>query len=340
MKKSIELDYLKGFAIFFIVLMHIVVVAELKCLPQIVYLPIEVFGGHGVGVFFFCSGYGLHRLYMTRKYKYFEFLKNRFVKVYLPYIIAVTIMAFIPFTYTGNDRLMAWLSHALLFKMFVPEYHKSFSSPLWFMSAIFQFYFIYYYLEKVLERLGKRFFLLLSLIITIVWKFIFLYCLHDIIFDRSFPRFLFIFAVGMVISDSKDSQSDLTKKNVILRISLVLGLSILFVLMKASGNYLLMNLNDVVGDFVWLLAADISYCFFDKVFKPWIKMFIWVNKFEYELYLWHMLPLTFFFQNQLLSTENLGQQLLFIIICFASAVIIALVYKSLYGFLFKSLKIA
>ena len=45
--------FLRGWAIIFIVLMHIVVDGKLTNLPTIFYVPINLLGGYGVYVFFF-----------------------------------------------------------------------------------------------------------------------------------------------------------------------------------------------------------------------------------------------------------------------------------------------
>jgi len=89
-KNTIELvDFLKGFSMFSIVAFHV-----LKVLP-IPYFFIEImkFGGTGVHVFIFVSGFGLYYSFLRKPMTYVEFIKKRFVKVYIPYIIVVTIIA-------------------------------------------------------------------------------------------------------------------------------------------------------------------------------------------------------------------------------------------------------
>lgn len=87
------IDFLRGFSIFTIVLMHL-----LQSFPISPFLmAASSFGGAGVHVFILCSGFGLYLSYLNRPLTYIQFLKRRFLKVYLPYIIIILISALIPF---------------------------------------------------------------------------------------------------------------------------------------------------------------------------------------------------------------------------------------------------
>lgn len=44
-----------------------------------------------------CSGFGLYLSYLNKPLTYSQFLKRRFLKVYLPYIIIILVSALIPF---------------------------------------------------------------------------------------------------------------------------------------------------------------------------------------------------------------------------------------------------
>lgn len=66
-----------------------------------------------------CSGFGLYLSYLNKPLTYSQFLKRRFLKVYLPYIIIILVSALIPFYNTSSDKLLQILSHIFLFKMFL-----------------------------------------------------------------------------------------------------------------------------------------------------------------------------------------------------------------------------
>ena len=75
MKKHLDvIDFLRGFSIFTIVVMHLLQGYQL---PNALY-KITSFGGAGVHVFILCSGFGLYLSYLYKPLKYVEFLKRRF----------------------------------------------------------------------------------------------------------------------------------------------------------------------------------------------------------------------------------------------------------------------
>ena len=84
-------DFLRGFSIFTIVLMHLV-----QCYPLPGFLmKASSMGGAGVHVFILCSGFGLYLSSLYNPMKYGRFLKRRFTKVYIPYVLVVLISAIV-----------------------------------------------------------------------------------------------------------------------------------------------------------------------------------------------------------------------------------------------------
>lgn len=78
------INYLRGFAILTIVLMHCVQ----GHLEGVLHKAASL-GGAGVHVFILCSGFGLYLSYLNKPLNYGNFLKKRFGKVYFPYIIVI-----------------------------------------------------------------------------------------------------------------------------------------------------------------------------------------------------------------------------------------------------------
>lgn len=91
MKRLLVVDFLRGFSIFTIVLMHLV---QSYPLPGFL-MKATSFGGAGVHVFILCSGFGLYLSSLYKPLGYGKFLKRRFSKVYIPYVLVVLISAFI-----------------------------------------------------------------------------------------------------------------------------------------------------------------------------------------------------------------------------------------------------
>ena len=129
------IDYLRGYSIFTIVVFHLI---NKFHLPELLSYAIN-FGGAGVHVFIFCSGFGLCMSQTNKPLNYIGFLRRRFLKTYVPYIIVIAISASIPFVYIGKDKCLAVLSHVFLFKMFDERLMSSFGIQFWFMSVIIQF---------------------------------------------------------------------------------------------------------------------------------------------------------------------------------------------------------
>lgn len=89
MKRLLVVDFLRGFSKFTIVLMHLV---QAYPLPGFL-MKATSFGGAGVHVFILCSGFGLYLSSLHKPLKYGKFLKRRFSKVYIPYVLVVLISA-------------------------------------------------------------------------------------------------------------------------------------------------------------------------------------------------------------------------------------------------------
>ena len=142
-RKSSLVDWLRGYSIFTIVLFHLLMVYSL---PGWLEKAIN-FGGAGVHVFILCSGFGLFLSYLSKPLTYGAFLKRRFMKVYLPFVIVVGLSFFIPYA-PGYGDWYALLGNVFLFKMFDNSINDAFGGQMWFISMIFQFYLCFPILTK------------------------------------------------------------------------------------------------------------------------------------------------------------------------------------------------
>ena len=115
-KKLEVINYLRGFAIFTIVLMHCVQ----GYLGGVLHKAASL-GGAGEHVFILCSGFGLYLSYLNKPLGYKDFLKKRFGKVYFPYVIVIALYALWGITVVGGVNWNAVASHVFLYKMFDSE---------------------------------------------------------------------------------------------------------------------------------------------------------------------------------------------------------------------------
>lgn len=136
MRKRLKIvEYLRGFSIFTIVLMHLM---QSYNLPGWL-MKASSFGGAGVHVFILCSGFGLYLSYLNKPTRYKVFLQRRFSRIYWPMAV-ICILTAMWMAFQGKETLMPLLSNLLLFKMFVPDLENSMGEHTWFISTIIQFY--------------------------------------------------------------------------------------------------------------------------------------------------------------------------------------------------------
>lgn len=79
-RKLLVIDFLRGYSIFTIVLMHLM---QRYSLPSWA-MKATSFGGSGVHVFILCSGFGLYLSYLNKSLGYKDFLRKRFGRIYWP----------------------------------------------------------------------------------------------------------------------------------------------------------------------------------------------------------------------------------------------------------------
>lgn len=292
MKRLETVDYLKGFSIFTIVLMHLC--QGFLMVPNIVNKGVS-FGGAGVHIFILCSGFGLYLSYLNKRINYVEFLKRRFSKVYIPYIIVIVISSLIPIIGSNLNKIKALFSHVFLYKMFIEEYENSFGIQFWFVSTIIQFYFLFYIIVKIKERIkDNKYFIFLSLIISIMW-WIIVYLLGktDIrVWNSFFLQYLWEFSLGMVLADIYNDSGKLNIPNkLVLIIFAMLGVSITAVLVFSNGVF--KSFNDIFSMIGYGCCALFIY---SLSIKPINYVFLKIGEFSYEWYLVHILifDLTFF----------------------------------------------
>lgn len=154
MNKYAIIDFLRGYSIFTIALMHLFTGSVTGVLSKA-----AAFGGAGVHVFILCSGFELYLSYLKKPLRYTDFLKRRFIKVWIPYAIAVLLWGAWFLLHSGLFPAREVASHLLLYKMFSAKLDTSLCYPYWFISTIVQFYLFWPLIVKVFRmRWGGTFY--------------------------------------------------------------------------------------------------------------------------------------------------------------------------------------
>lgn len=282
MNKRLDIvDFWRGFSIFTIVLMHLVQSYPIGNLL----MKASSFGGAGVHVFILCSGFGLYLSYLKKPVGYRDFLRRRFGKVWIPYIVAVLLWSIWLLIAEGVFPLREVLSHVLLYKMFSTELDISVCYPYWFVSTIIQFYFVWPLVVK-LYRTGGVF---LALGISLSWStLVGVLGYEDMRPWGSFClQYLWEFCLGMWIAELIQKGKDLDVQKCKwwwLMTSAVVGMTLTGI-MAWNGGFLKLY-NDIPSLLAYLSVLLLIY----KLGGGFInKFFIWTSGFGYELYLVHSL---------------------------------------------------
>jgi peptidoglycan/LPS O-acetylase OafA/YrhL len=332
-KKNIELiDFLKGFSIFTIVIYHLL---QLLKMPSIIHKFIA-FGGTGVHTFIFISGFGLYLSYLNNPIGFVDFVKKRFIKIYIPYIIIVTFVALISLLIPiYPNSLYAYLGHLLFYKMFDESIIGSYGYQLWFISSIVQFYLFFYIFVALKNKLKNSYFLILGFAISLVWSMIVVYfSKEDLrIWNSFFPQFIWEFFLGMILANLYFTKGKeiWDTKIVYLFVIASIGL-LLYSLLALKFGSLGKMFNDIPAFFGYTSIGILLY----KLNLKWINRFIlYIASISYSLYLIHMFVIKtgmFVFNYMQISYNFLFLVLLLLISIFFSVYLeklLKIIYKKM-----------
>lgn len=318
-RNVILISYLKGFSIFTVALMHLV--TTMSSMPSSI-ITLSAIGGTGVHTFFLCSGIGLYLSYLKHQTSYIEFIKKRFFRIYIPYIIVIIISSFIPWMYSGDDKLIALLSHVFLFKMFFPQYEESFGTQFWFISTIFQLYFIFIPMCLLKNKLNKNVFIIIFTTMSISWWIICYFLgIGEIRIWGSFClQYIWEFAVGFVLAEAIYNLKKIELNNYILFLCSIVGIGVQAVLAMSSDAFKIFNdIPALIGyTSLALLLSNL------EIVK---KIFISLSKISYELFLVHIF--VFISMFRLLKPNGLFWQLMTGVLSMSIAIILAYSFNKL-----------
>lgn len=282
MKHLPIVDYLRGFAIATIVIMHCMALLNL---PSIIGQAVK-FGGAGVHVFILCSGFGLYLSWLNKPLSYVDFLKRRFNKLYIKYAAVVILYVIYASIAHKPYSLNQVASHLLLYKMFNSDLDTCICHYYWFISTIIQFYLCW----PLIVRLYKvKHSLWISFAISIGWAT--LSCLlgfaNNVVWSCCFLQFLWEIILGMKLADIYFQTGKLEIPSFKWLIPCAIGGVALTGILGYQDNFLKLY-NDVPSLIGYASVALIIY----KLNLSFINRFLqFTSKFGYELYLVHGLVL-------------------------------------------------
>lgn len=236
-------------------------------------------------VFILCSGFGLYLSYLNKPITYPQFLKRRFSKVYLPYIIIILVSAFIPFYNTSSDTMLQVFSHIFLFKMFFNDLETSFGGQMWFISTIIQFYLMWPLTLKLFNKSGG---VIYALLISLLWATIVaMLGKSDVrVWNSFFLQYLWEFVLGMYLAKCYRTNSgifNLPSFRILVPICII-GIALTGLAGLKGGIWKLYN--DIPSMIGYLFVLLIIY---KLQIKPINYVFKFTNKISYEWYLVHIL---------------------------------------------------
>ena len=280
MKKLDVVNFLRGYSIFTIVIMHLVGMLGISGIWE----KAAAFGGAGVHVFILCSGFGLYLSYLRKPLGYIAFLKKRFTRIYMPMAVLCVATA-VWMACMGREWFMPLLGNLLLFKMFVPELESSMGGQMWFVSTIIQFYLAWPLIVKLFNTRGG---VKLALIISLLWSTTvgLLGYAEERVWNSFFLQYLWEFCLGMKMAEiyhgnPKALEVPLWKYLLPLCVA---GVGVTGIMGFAGWPWKLYN--DIPSLVGYMSLALVIY----KVgIKPLNRLLEWTNRFSYEWYLVHML---------------------------------------------------
>src|ERR1700676_4026846 len=286
--KNEAIDFIKGYSILTIVLFHYFQGIQLSSL----FSKAINFGGTGIHTFLFCSGFGLYLSHLQNPIRYPDFLKKRFTRIYIPYIIIVTLSAIISlFIPIYENSWNNYFSHVFLYKMFDNHLIGTYGYQFWFISCILQFYLLFPLIVKLREWIPGKAFLLIGLLITYIWATIFL-VLHKEDYrnwNSFFLMFIWEFMLGMYCAEIylKEGYKFWNTRKLYLIGIAILGLGI-YSLMAIMGGRTGKAFNDLPA-----LFGYASLCIFIYSLKiKWVNQFIlYTAKLSFSIFLIHFLIL-------------------------------------------------
>ncbi len=290
------ITFARSYAMVTIVLMHIFMQTSKNDLFQ----KVISFGGSGVHIFFFLSGFCL----MLGSYTNFQaFYRKRFFKIIVPYWIAVSVLFIAKHLLVPNGAVDSWYAyfgHIFLYKMFDERIFYSIGYEFWFLSPLLQFYLLFPIIRALTDKMKSSVLIIVSLSFSVIWW------VCEIAFGWSsngplsecFIHYLWEFSIGLALARMYKEKGflfwNMPARGAV--IMFVVGYLSVIMLSSVQGQ-VFRTINDVplaIGYFgVLVLVYKVS----KKLVKPIHDIMINIGELSYYFYLLHGLVMfiTFYF---------------------------------------------
>lgn len=197
------IDFAKALAILGVALYHYMMPLN----PQKWFQLAITFGGTGIHLFFFLSGFGLG---LSKQTSAWLFYKRRFLRVLAPYYLFVTAV-FLFNHWVSLYPMHGWrdyLSHIFLFKMFYESHMGSFGFHLWFMSTLVQLYLFFPLLCRILAGKQSVRWVIFFTILSVGYNLIVILSQHASMrtWNSFFLAYLWEFALGIWMGQRRDER--------------------------------------------------------------------------------------------------------------------------------------
>lgn len=334
MKKSSRvywIDILRAIALLYMVIYYIFVITGIRFQAETINNIISFGGEIGVSIFFVISGYSIYKsLDKQKDFHYGTYIKKRLKRIgphyYISIIIALLFTSAV--VYLNKKHLLNILTHFFFLHNLFFEYHGAISGVLWTMGVIFQFYLIAPLLKKWIDKhplITVLFSLIFSCIIkTFLYKYFYVKELdywYYFIYGRQLFNTLDAFVLGMFVS--KYAENKLSRLNKIgLLISLIF---LIFMILLGSNSLVIFNTSSIYSFsikgilyfyIIDIIIAIIIYFLSKLKYKEnkIKKVFLFISKYEYAIYIWHLLILNSLMNNVSFATNILKYNPLIIMI--------------------------
>lgn len=293
MKRLDFIDFAKGFSILSIVIFH-----YSQPYASGFWSKLITFGGSGVHMFFFLSGFGLGIAYI--KINVVDFYIKRFLKILIPYYLTIITIFFTNFTPPPlnyiSSNLYALGGHIFLYKMFDESIMVSYGYHFWFISTIIQFYLVFPLILKIKNYLSVPQFLIYSTVLSLLYSAVISYFnLHTFrIFNSFFLQYLWEFNLGIALGQIYIASGNVIwNKNLIyLALCCIFGVGLTSVMVLYGGMYGRV-FNDIPAFIGYSSLVVLAYKL-TSASGVGHKFLNYLGGFSYEFYLIHMIVFTLF----------------------------------------------
>jgi len=322
MKKFELIDFIKGYAILTIVLYHLLNSLQYS---GVIEKAIQ-FGGTGVHAFLFVSGFGLYLSFLRKPLNYGVFLKKRFARVYIPYIIIVLLSALITqFIPIFKSSWYALAGHVFLFKMFDSSITGSYGVHFWFISTIIQLYLVFHLLVWFKKRASHLAFISTGVAVSFIWGIIVTLLGKSELraWNSFFLQYVWEFMLGMVIAHlvSRDKLQFKIKNWYFLLLAVICLPIYAFLALKAG------SIGKVFNDIPALIGyLAIAVFIFQLKIIPLNKFMLYTSRISYSFFLIHILINVFIINIS--RSQNLPGNLFTILFSFLISYVFSIFYTS------------